>query len=330
MLFLLLLAASSLTPERSTTRLTEGVYQIRHADPLLGWVNGNTTVIVGTKAVMVIDSCNVAWEAKEDIVQIRKWTDKPVRYLVNTHWHHDHVAGNRDYAAAFPGLSIIAQRETKAMLDATAPHVANDILKSARQHEERMQKATSERAKQELARIPAVIEDARTWLYEPPNLIFDESLTIDLGSRLVEIHHLGRGNTAGDTIAYLPAEKILVAGDLVVHPVPYTFGGYPVEWVRTLDKLIAFNAEVIVPGHGEVLRDKEYIRELREMMKRLVDQVDAQIRANGEATVDDVKKAIDIAPFRAEIIGDNKAEAPFFDYAISTFIERAYHEAKQR
>lgn len=101
--FLLLILALSLglpvsadsifSKERVVTKLAEGVYTIRHIDPYPGWVHGNTTVIIGEREVFVVDSTQLFSSALEDISQIRKWTDKPVRYLLNTHWHQDHNGG---------------------------------------------------------------------------------------------------------------------------------------------------------------------------------------------------------------------------------------------
>ena len=85
--------------------------------------------------------------------------------------------------------------------------------------------------------LEPVQAEFKTLIDKTPNFTFDSELTINLGNREVEIKHLGRGNTAGDTIVYLPKEKILVSGDLVVYPVPYMFGGYPSDFIKTLDKL---------------------------------------------------------------------------------------------
>src|SRR5215218_8881897 len=102
-----LFAADSVnTKERTVTQIAEGVYVIRHPDAPTGFPNGNTTVIIGDKEVLVVDSCYLPSDASKDIEQIRQWTSKPVRYLVNTHWHGDHTKGNSTYAEAFPEISI--------------------------------------------------------------------------------------------------------------------------------------------------------------------------------------------------------------------------------
>ena len=94
--------------ERSFEKLAEGVYTIRHKDSPDTFPQGNTTVIIGDREVLVVDSCYLPSSAKEDIAQIKQWTNKPIRYLVNTHWHYDHTMGNGVYWEAFPSFSIIA------------------------------------------------------------------------------------------------------------------------------------------------------------------------------------------------------------------------------
>jgi cyclase len=97
--------------QRQITRLAEGVYSIQHQND--GSPSGNTTVVIGDRVVFVVDSCYLPSLAREDIAQIRQWTNKPVGYLLNTHFHNDHNNGNKTYLDAFLALAIIAQAETK-------------------------------------------------------------------------------------------------------------------------------------------------------------------------------------------------------------------------
>jgi glyoxylase-like metal-dependent hydrolase (beta-lactamase superfamily II) len=103
--------------ERQVTQLADGVYAIEHSFGN----SGNTTVIIGDRQVFVVDSPNYPAFAREDIAQIRQWTDKPVAYLLNTHFHEDHNNGNRAYMNAFPALTIIAQENTKRDMDLILP-----------------------------------------------------------------------------------------------------------------------------------------------------------------------------------------------------------------
>jgi cyclase len=132
-------------------------------------------------------------------------------------------------------------------------------------------------------------------------------------------------------LVYLPRERILITGDLLDHPVPYAFDGYPSEWIRTLQRMAELDAETIVPGHGEVLRDKTFLFLVADLMKSVVAQVNELLRRNDNATLDDVQKIVDLKSFRQRIAGDDRAACDFFDYSIgSSFVELAYHEAKQR
>jgi glyoxylase-like metal-dependent hydrolase (beta-lactamase superfamily II) len=105
------------TSERQVTKLADGVYAIQH--PFGN--SGNTTVIIGDRQVFVVDTPFYPAFAREDIAQIRQWTDKPVAYLLNTHFHEDHNNGNRAYMDAFPALTIIAQEDTKRDMDLILP-----------------------------------------------------------------------------------------------------------------------------------------------------------------------------------------------------------------
>ncbi len=105
------------TPGRVITKLTDGVYSIEHSDPRRGAASGNSTVIIGDRQVMVVDSCFLPSDARKDIEHIRQWTDKPVAFVLNTHFHNDHNFGNRVYMDAFPAVTIIAQVETKRDMD---------------------------------------------------------------------------------------------------------------------------------------------------------------------------------------------------------------------
>ena len=104
---------SAVTKDRTVTKLGEGIYEIRHPDAPDTFPQSNTTVIIGEKSVLVVDSCLLPSTTRQDIDQIRKWTNKPVTYLLNTHWHFDHTLGNATYAAEFPEIQIIAQTATQ-------------------------------------------------------------------------------------------------------------------------------------------------------------------------------------------------------------------------
>jgi len=315
------------TNGRQVTKLADGVYAIQHQNLNDGNVSGNTTVIIGDREVFVVDSCFLPSLAREDIAQIRQWTGKPVGYLLDTHFHNDHNNGNKAYLDAFPSLAIVAQEETKKDMDLIQPGNIERgpkeyaaIIAAFKEGKDQQGRPLSEDDKNQVRELLPGLENAeaefQTMVYQPPTLTFADKLDIDLGNREVQVKYLGRGNTAGDAIVFLPKEKILVAGDLLVHPIPYTYDGYPAEWVQTLQKMAELDPAIIVPGHGSVLHDKTYLYLVADLMKSAVDQVRAQIRKigfPGAHSVDDVRGGVDLAPFRAKFAGEDKDLAAQFD-----------------
>jgi glyoxylase-like metal-dependent hydrolase (beta-lactamase superfamily II) len=335
------LADSVNTKQRSVTRLAEGVYTIRHVDSPDGNVNGNTTVVIGDDAVFVVDSCFQLSAAAEDVAEIRRFTDKPVRYLLNTHWHNDHNMGNGVYAAAFPGIEILSHTSTKEDMYRT-PNTPSRFVRQIEVREQRLLSHTGADGKalteaqtadlvKSLAGKKQVQQELKAFVFRAPTLTFDSAVNVELGHREVQVIHLGRGTTTGDTVVYLPREKILIAGDLLTHPVLFTYDGYPSDWMHTLEALAQLDAGSIVPGHGEVLHDKSFLYLARDLLKSAVEQVHARL-SELSATVEnpsfeEVRKGIDLSPFRKAFAGADPETAEDFDDAAAALIKIAYNEA---
>lgn len=293
-----------LTKQRSIAQVATGVFVIRHQDAPNGIPNGNTEVIIGDREVLVVDSCYLASAARQDIAQIRQRTDKPVRYLVNTHWHNDHTMGNGTYSDAFPSLLIISHTETKTMMEGyLSAWFARHSKQIARLKQESatgkgddgtpLTEAQVVEARKDLSGEDQVVAEFPNFIPRLPDLTFEHELDLDLGNRLVQVKFLGRGNTAGDAVVFLPKEGILISGDIVVHPVPYLCSGYPSEWVETLQRLIDLNPQTIVPGHGEVLHQTRYLTEVQRLLTTVVGQVRHALYVQGNgAPLEDVQKAV--------------------------------------
>jgi cyclase len=353
LLFVLMCAAPSAadsvnTRERGVTEVAQGVYVIRHPDDPTGFPNGNTTVIVGEREVLVVDSCYLPSEARKDVEQIRRWTDKPVRYLVNTHWHGDHQMGNYIYGEAFPQLAVVAHVETQKQIEGYTSSFIGRYQKSTADVRQRLEtgkaedgKPLTEEARKELQKNLAgrelVLAEFRDFRMRVPNLTFDQELNIDLGNREVQIKFLGRGNTRGDAVAYLPKERLLIAGDLLAHPVPYLGGGFPFELVKTLRRMSQLDAQTIIPGHGEVLRGayaRNYLQQVIDFVQAVVAQVSVEVyrRGNGprnlEAVREAVLKAVEVEAWRQKFAGDDKENREFFDgFSMPGLVTAAYREA---
>jgi cyclase len=341
-------ADSSSVKARTTTKIADRIYVIRHKDAPNGFPQGNTTVIIGDRDVLVVDSCYLPSSAREDIAQIRQWTDKPVRYLLNTHWHADHTRGNGAYAEAFASLSIIAQTATRELIKGNyADHPENAVVvvqRGAATYKRYLETGKTDdgtalteddkkQVRDVLAGIDSVTAEFKGLVPRLPNITFEKELDLDLGNRDVEIKFLGRGNTAGDAIAFLPKERILIAGDLVVHPGPYMGSGFPSEWSKTLEKMIEMNPLTIVPGHGEILHDTTYLAQVDELAKTVVAQVrDEYYGLTNIATLADVQKAIDKKALQARFgdyfKDDAQNGAPYMD--LDGLVKVAYEEMQPR
>ncbi len=322
---------------RKVTRLAEGVYEIEHGP---NTESGNTTVIIGDRQVFVVDTCFLPSAAREDIAQIRHWTDKPVTFVLNTHFHNDHNFGNRIYLDAFPALTIIAHVVTKKEMDMFGPSSAVRYQRDGAMLQQMLDTGKSndgqtlspddiKQVKDALARHAQALAELTPVKFQSATLTFDHDFTIDLGNREVQVKFLGRGNTGGDAVVYLPKEKIVVAGDLVDYPIPNTYDGYPSEWIQTLQNLAALDASTIVPGHGTILHDNAYIFLLRDLMKSAIAQMDAKLAQTGPAmfqTLDQLKGAVNLAPFRERFAGKSKGLAAAFDDMAANLIKCVYEE----
>jgi glyoxylase-like metal-dependent hydrolase (beta-lactamase superfamily II) len=322
-------ADSSVTTQRSVTQVAEGVYAIRHADAPDTNPQGNTTVIIGERAVLVVDSAYLPSSAAEDIAQIRRWTDRPVRYLLNTHWHPDHQRGNSAYVDAFADVTIVAQAQTAKLMasyDAANRERYPKLLQAMQEKLKTGRDAELQKTVEGRTRVLAELQRSRLQL---PTLTFDSEMTLDLGNRIVEIRHSGIGDTRGDAWAYLPKEQILVTGDVLVAPVPYFFAGYPEGLARTLRRLLELDVKAIVPGHGDVMHDQAYLRAEAEMIETIVAQVNAAIVRIGSlsARLEDVRPQIDVTEYRRRFAGDDPHNQEYFDESIEGLIKDAFYQA---
>jgi len=297
----------------------------------------------------VVDSCYLPSSAREDIAQIRQWTNKPVRYLFNTHWHNDHVQGNAAYTDAFPAITIVSQTETAKQM----AFRINAYLSEYPQRMERFQqqldtgkdpsgRPLSAEEKEDLknaiaggkAASEVVSKEFQGLKIKVPDVTFDHELDLDLGNRVVQLKYLGRGNTIGDAVAYLPKEKIVIAGDLVDSPVPFLYGGFPIEQIETLKKMEELDFETLVPGHGAVLKGKAFVQQEIALIEAVVAAMTREIgRTSVQSAKDrfeDIKKGVerdvDMKAWRQKFAGDDPSDDFFEVFAWPGLIQAAHAE----
>ena len=328
-------------PGHETVKVADGVYAFITAESNNAIVSGNSAAIVGDDGVLVVDSGNFPSETRKIIAEIRQLTNLPVRYLVHTHWHRDHTDGDSEYRAAFPNVVIISTPYTRKMITDRAmknleeeikmgPEYASYLRKLAKDGKDGSGKVLSAEEKTYNSDFAESIDAAVAEFKQVkllPDETFDQNLDIHLGKREVQLKFLGRGNTGGDAVIYVPDAKVVMAGDLLVYPTPYVFDSYFADWIQTLGKLKAIGATTIVPGHGPVQHNNDYIDLVCSLLQSFNSQVQQAVRQN--LSLDDTRKKVDVASFEKQFAGDNLNRRRNFEaYFLGTAVERAYKEAK--
>ena len=318
--------------EFALTQLKPDVYLLQRPNPLRMPVEGNVVFIVNEADVVVVDGGSVPLAAENAIKQIRTVTNKPVSVLVNTHWHGDHNFGNQVYREQYPGVRIVSHENTWRYL--ASEKNAKDIADLPGQLDAnlvslREMKASgdwNERRELLLSDLQVDRKEATRIRATPPDLTFTDGLVLRRGAREIHVRHPGKANTDGDVIVWLPRERIVVSGDIVVWPTPFGFGSFPREWIQTLDVILALDYEMLVPGHGELQRDGEYLRLLQRTLASLREQAAGAV-AKGldlEAT----RKVMDTSSFEREFVGDDAMKKRMFDaFWITPIVRQAWLEA---
>jgi glyoxylase-like metal-dependent hydrolase (beta-lactamase superfamily II) len=327
--------------------LAPGVYAIIHADATDQWPHGNTGVIVGRSSIFVIDSTYLPSRARADIALIRRISPKPVRYLVTTHWHMDHNNGAIAYLEAFPQLTYLVERNTARWMVLNQHYwsrlsTAQDSARRAALGtlEQELARGTDEHGaaftEEERTQRQIVIAQRRNELEEftslqviTPNQLFDGVLNFDFEGRRIEIHNWGRANSPSDTTYYLPREQILFTGDILVQsPLPFVGASYPTAWSRVLTQLEHYRVRAIVPGHGPVLPDNSYLRQVHAYLDAAVSRVTAMIE-NGR-TITQIKAELNLNDVRASVPTWNSASVTQDDWDTdrTTIASRAFHEIR--
>ena len=277
----------------SFDRLSEHAYAYTaQGDP-------NTGIVIGDDAVLVVDTQATPIMAEDVIRRIRAVTDKPIRYVVLSHYHAVRVLG----ASAYAPQEVIASRET---YDLIVERGAAD-MKSEIERFPRLFRAVDS--------IPGL-----TW----PSLVFERSLTLWLGKLEVRILHLGRGHTKGDTVVWLPQDRILFSGDLVeFDATPYAGDAYFTHWPATLDALAALGPAKLVPGRGAALQTPAQVAAGIAGTRGFVTELFAQVRAAAAAG----KSLREIYRDAVTALRPKYGQWVIFDHCMPFDVTRAYDEA---
>jgi glyoxylase-like metal-dependent hydrolase (beta-lactamase superfamily II) len=259
----------------------------------------NSGVVVGDDAVMVLDTQATPIMAQDVIGRIRGVTDKPIRYVVLTHYHAVRVLG----ASAYGATHVIASQDTR------------DLIVERGEQDYASEVGRFPRLFRAVESIPGL-----TW----PNVTFRGEMRVWLGRTEVQLLQLGRGHTKGDTVAWLPASEVLFSGDLVEFgATPYTGDAYLTDWPATLDRLAALNPQALVPGRGDAVIGRDNCRIAIEQTREFVAELLANVRAGRQAG----QPLQAIYHATCERLRPKFGAFAIFDHCMPFDVSRAYDEA---
>ena len=283
------------SPSHRFEEIADGVYFAIGTGSMT--VMSNNLVIINDDHVMLVDSSVSPAAARGLVEGVKTLTDKPVRYVFNTHYHFDHAHGNQifgddveiighDFVRTMLKTDVLTQRTNRSFTEGIPAQIDQLKARLSRTEDvaERQRMETQLRIQE--AHWTAIQETRPT----PPNVTYSDTLTLVKGGREVQLHFPGRGHTGGDTLVFLPQERIVFTGDFFVgRPgaggLPYMGDGYVEEWPASLDRLRALDFDIMVPGHGLPFREREQIEHLQGYLRDLNRQV-TSLHAEGVSAQD--------------------------------------------
>ncbi|HEY1604573.1 MAG TPA: MBL fold metallo-hydrolase [Allosphingosinicella sp.] len=326
-------------------KVADGIWVIRQAQPFHLQPIGNVVVVEQKDGLFLLDSGDSPGAGRRIAALVRSVSAKPVKAVAISHWHGDHSFGLPGLLESWPNLRIITTIETKQdLLGAPMAAYAKggpDPAHSAAFHKAiqttiagmtglvskpdtpSFKKAGYAQTARELADLDQNVEG----LYvAAPTETFADRLVLADPVRPVELVHPGRANTDGDLAIWLPRQKVLAAGDMVVAPIPYGFGSYPADWLGSLAKLRAYPFRVLIPGHGTPQRDRAYLDRLAGLIADVRRQVAPLAAAH--ASLDETRRKVDLGRERRLFAGDDPWLGLWFDqYWAEPFVKMAWQEA---
>jgi glyoxylase-like metal-dependent hydrolase (beta-lactamase superfamily II) len=306
---------------------------------------GNVSIIEQRDGFVLVDSGLSAGNGRTIVNYVKARSQKPVKAVVVTHWHNDHPQGVSAIRDAWPKVRIIASEETKKGM--LGPELGELVgLEPGPQYEERVRKLNADQqvTLDKLIADPATAPDrverakkakldyavfAESYLgthVVPPTETFTEGLRIDDPTVPVEIKFLGRANTAGDAVVWLPRQRIAMSGDMVVWPTPFGFFSFPGDWIQTLGRLKGLDYRTLIPGHGEPQTDTAYI----DLLIGSIEDIRAQVGplAKQGLSLEEVSKRTDFSRYRDLFGKTERMKTLFKAYWTDPMTENAWKEAK--
>ena len=290
--------------EYTWQEVAPGVWAGIRQDPFELPQEGNSVFVVTDQGVVVFDAGGSPAMGESIVAKVRAVTAHPITHVIISHWHGDHMRGLQAITAAFPEVQIFTHPHSRDFIVATREKWLKRRVSMVPNIKKALDGALS--AKQDLGGRPLIPEEEK-WLrqglgitdqldrennrteYVIPDATFADSLTLYLGGRQIEFQHLGNAHTAGDLVMWLPQDRIIATGDIVTGPVPLMPSPYTRDYVAVLERIKALGFQSLVPGHGLVEHDSQYVDLLIETIQSVTTQMKTLL-AQGLSREDAVSK----------------------------------------
>jgi glyoxylase-like metal-dependent hydrolase (beta-lactamase superfamily II) len=289
-------------------------------------INCNAAIFVNSSDVLVVDTHSQPSAAASLIAQIRKdITPKPVRYVVNTHFHGDHIQGNQAYRAAGGKVDFIASEPTRQLMSDLAQKRVQDSLDGVPRQIDAMrgraEKAASAAEKafceDQIRQLQAYQSEMKRFTLELPTIAFEKSYVIKDKAHELHLEFHGRAHTAGDVVVFCPERRVVATGDMIHGRFPYMADGFPGSWATTIDSVATLSFDKICPGHGPAQQNRERMTNMRDYIAELTEKVDAGKKAG--MSIADLQKTITVASLKSlqspgylKYLSDNSYDMPRF------------------
>ena len=269
-------------------KVADGIYYATASGTMT--VGANSPIILTDTEALVIDSEITPAAARALVADLKAVTDKPVKYVIDSHYHYDHAFGNQVFG---PDVQVIGHENTrKRLLGNTmaeytylssvepVPARVEALRKRIADEKDPQAKAALER---QVANLLAYLEQVKEIRVTPPTVTLDRRMTLFRGGREIQILYFGRGHTDTDVVVYLPKEKIVCTGDLMESVISYMGDAYLGEWPATLDRLMTLDFDTVMPGHGVVFKGKAHIEAFQRYLRDVLKQATALKQAGVSA-----------------------------------------------
>lgn len=320
---------------RQTVQVAPHVHLIYRPIATNAPYEGNSIVIEQSDGLVVVDAGGSPPSGEYIVAEIRKFSNKPVKDLIYTHYHGDHNLGAGAFLKAWPNVTIISTAATKANMTGKPMNYIRTYSADYAGEIDYAKKQVADASLPEPVRAgwqqyvdvgDSIVAGYRNMQAYPATVTFTDKYEIPDSEEPVEITFLGKANTDGDAVIWIPNEKVLCSGDIVVNPIPYAAASYPSSWIEVLNKLKAYRAKYLIPGHGEVQTDNIYTDKVIAALEDVRAQV-APLAKKG-VKLDDVYKLTNFEKLKASFAGDDKWKRFLLNaFFLRSIVKNAYFEA---